>query len=195
MPQVSGKGCWAWGGVGGWFCPCLCLCLVLYLLCLTQPIFRYLLFLEVQLFFEQKNPACPDFTGPAVLGLCHILPTLKLLEKHKPGQSVIQWTSLSLAQVLPYFIMSSVRVSPESREESFIVNKNTALQKLLRGKFTNISSTDDKTCPGPLTEKTIYSQEIKLLNDDILIYITCIMSNRLLFCLWSRNNGLFYLSF
>lgn len=77
--------------------------------------------------------------------------------------------SLTCAQILRYFIMSSVRVSPESREETFVVNKNTVLQKLLWGKFTNISSTDDETCPGPLTEKTIYSQEIKQLNGDILI--------------------------
>lgn len=77
--------------------------------------------------------------------------------------------SLTCAQILRYFIMSSVRVSPESREETFVVNKNTVLQKLLWGKFTNISPTDDETCPGPLTEKTIYSQEIKQLNGDILI--------------------------
>lgn len=77
--------------------------------------------------------------------------------------------SITCAQMLPYFIMSSIRISPESREEIFVVNKNTGLQKLLWGKFTNISSTDDEKCPGPLTEKTIYSQEIKLLNGDILI--------------------------
>lgn len=91
--------------------------------------------------------------------------------------------SLTCAQILPYFIKSSVRFSPKSREETFVVNKNTALQKLLWGKFTNVSSTDDEMCPGPLTEKTIYSQEIKLLNDEILIYITGFMSSRLLFCL------------
>lgn len=60
-------------------------------------------------------------------------------------------------------------ISPENGEETFVVNKNIALQKLLQGKSANICSTADEMCPGPLTEKTIYSQEIELLNDEILV--------------------------
>lgn len=75
---------------------------------------------------------------------------------------------------LRYYLVSSrlqsgFQISPESREETFAVNKNTALQNLLQSRSANICSTADETCPGPLTEKTICSQEIKLLNDEILI--------------------------
>lgn len=71
--------------------------------------------------------------------------------------------------MLPYFIRFSARISPGSREKTFVVNKNIAFPKLLQGVSADIYSAAEETCPGPLTEKTIYSQEIKLLKDEKLI--------------------------
>lgn len=104
-----------------------------------------------------------------MLGLCHTLPHTEAARKTqaRPKHDSVNIPHLGSGITLFHYVL--VRVSPESKEETLEVNKNTALQKLLWGKFKNISSTDDETCPGPLTEKTIYSQEIKLLNDDILI--------------------------
>lgn len=168
-PRCLKKGSWAWGGVNGWFCTCLSLCQV-YIYCAHTASLLVAPFLGDAVAFqgEKFSHHTQTFTGPAGLGLCHTLPHTEAARKTQARPKCDSVNVPHLGSDITLF-HSSIRVSPENRQETFIVNNKTVLEKLLWGKFINISSTIDETCPGPLTEKTIYSQEIKLLNYDILI--------------------------
>lgn len=75
------------------------------------------------------------------------------------------------ARLMCYLILSDSQPGflLVAEKKTFVVNKNTAFPKLLQGVSADIYSAAEETCPGPLTEKTIYSQEIKLLKDEKLI--------------------------